>query len=210
MAEAVAAIGLAASIVQLVDYAQKLLARLNDFKSSVDDIPKSFRAVRTQLPVLIGALDKIRKQADHGLTIDDDLQALLEACLGEVKALKNTFDDIMPAAKASGWQRRFLALRSLGHDASVKKRLAILDSHIQKLILHQTTIGIEISHSLLVDRVASTLEDESSRSTLPPIFHVPFARNPRFSGRAQILEELDRQLHAQSRRAVLVGGPNTG
>ena len=53
MAEALAAIGAVASIVQLVDFGSKVLLRLNEFQSSIGEIPKVFQHVKAELPVLL-------------------------------------------------------------------------------------------------------------------------------------------------------------
>jgi hypothetical protein len=57
MAEAVAVIGLLSSIVQLVDFGTKLIDRLNEFASATEDVPVSFRSIKSQLPLAIITLD---------------------------------------------------------------------------------------------------------------------------------------------------------
>ena len=63
MAEAVAAISLTASIIQLVDFGSKVVHRLHEFQSNINEVPKVFRDIATRLPLLIDTLEQT-KQAD--------------------------------------------------------------------------------------------------------------------------------------------------
>lgn len=38
-----AVIGLVSAIVQFVDFGNKVVGRLNDFRESIDEVPKTFR-----------------------------------------------------------------------------------------------------------------------------------------------------------------------
>jgi hypothetical protein len=53
MAEALAALGLAATIIQVVDYGTKVIVQLNDFRSSIVEAPKAFRDILVQLPLIL-------------------------------------------------------------------------------------------------------------------------------------------------------------
>jgi hypothetical protein len=60
MAE-LAAIGIAANIIQLVDFTAKLTARIVDFNSSVGEVPKSFHHINAELSVLKYAAIQLHK-----------------------------------------------------------------------------------------------------------------------------------------------------
>lgn len=49
MADPLTVVGIVANIVQLVDFSTKVLARLNDFQSSLGKIPKAFRHIKAEL-----------------------------------------------------------------------------------------------------------------------------------------------------------------
>ena len=53
MAEALAIVGLVSAIVQFVDFGGKIMERLNEFNSDIQEVPKTFQAVKVQLPLLI-------------------------------------------------------------------------------------------------------------------------------------------------------------
>lgn len=52
MADPLTVVGIIANIVQLVDFSTKVLARLDDFQSNLGEIPKAFRHIKAELPVL--------------------------------------------------------------------------------------------------------------------------------------------------------------
>jgi hypothetical protein len=54
--EAAAVVGLVSTIVQFVEFATKVVDRLNDFKQSINELPKAFRKFNDLLPLLIDTL----------------------------------------------------------------------------------------------------------------------------------------------------------
>ncbi|KFZ16434.1 hypothetical protein V501_02227 [Pseudogymnoascus sp. VKM F-4519 (FW-2642)] len=62
--------GIVANIVQLVDFSTKVLGRLNDFQSSLGEIPKAFRYIKAELPVLQESLKTTKDKIDHGAIED--------------------------------------------------------------------------------------------------------------------------------------------
>ena len=77
------------------------------------------------------APEKMGKQAAHGMTIDDEPASPVGGMFrGDALGLEEYFRWHGASGQGIRLQRRFLALKSLGHDASVKKIVAVLDSHI--------------------------------------------------------------------------------
>ena len=58
--------GLVASILQVVENGTKVLTRLNDFRTSLDEALKDFRDVVVELPLLLNTLDRTRHQVEIG------------------------------------------------------------------------------------------------------------------------------------------------
>ena len=56
MAEALAAVGLASAIVQFIDFGTKILTRLADFSTEAEEVPKTFRLIKVQLPLILNTL----------------------------------------------------------------------------------------------------------------------------------------------------------
>lgn len=67
MAEGFAVVAIISSIVQLVDFTSKVVARLNDFQSGTNEIPKSLGHLKAELPVLVHTLQQIHEaiKAEH-------------------------------------------------------------------------------------------------------------------------------------------------
>jgi len=107
MAEALAVVSLASTIVQFVDFVSKVLNRLNEFKSDTDEVPKTFRSIKVQLPLIVDTLKRTQKQADAGRFNDataDAIKPVVDGCLEQVKRLERILDKNVPAEKASSWQ----------------------------------------------------------------------------------------------------------
>ena len=66
MAEAIAALSLVSNIVQLVSFGSRLMTRLNELKTSVNDVPKVFRGIQIQVPLVLDTLQKTEQQAELG------------------------------------------------------------------------------------------------------------------------------------------------
>jgi hypothetical protein len=64
MAEAVTAIGLVSAIVQLVGFGSKIVIRLDEFQSNVDQIFLTFRDIKNQLPLLLNILQRTKTQIE--------------------------------------------------------------------------------------------------------------------------------------------------
>ncbi|KAL8719074.1 MAG: hypothetical protein Q9225_003869 [Loekoesia sp. 1 TL-2023] len=144
MAEAMATVGFVAAIANLSCFAKKLVDRWKEFHSRSKHVPKAFRSIYTQLPLVVSSLEQIRNQAEGSLLSEDliaSLQPVIEACHEEVKDLEIILNKILPAPSASSWDRNALVLRSLRYEAEVKKSTANLDSHLQKLMFYQVNIS---------------------------------------------------------------------
>lgn len=143
MAETVALVGLISAIVQLVDTGTKITSRLHEFASATNDVPESFRDLRTQLPIVIHTLQRVRRQADAGL-IDDvaatALKSLVNNCVDQTLALLATLDKVFIKKGLSSYEKRLLALKSLFYDKNVQRNVRKLQENILVLTLSQTTI----------------------------------------------------------------------
>jgi hypothetical protein len=60
MAEALAAVGLAASIATLVEFSTKIIKRLDEFAAAKDNIPKSSRDIKGKLLLVSNTVRRMR------------------------------------------------------------------------------------------------------------------------------------------------------
>lgn len=107
MAEALAVIGVISSIVQLVDFGSKVLLRLHEYQTAFGETPKSFRAVKWELPILLDTLEQTKSAAKHdGLREETKLALLpvLLSCRGQLSEIRRSNP---PLTKATiSWENR--------------------------------------------------------------------------------------------------------
>jgi N-terminal domain on NACHT_NTPase and P-loop NTPases len=152
MAEALAAVGIVANIIQVVDFGSRVLKRLEEYQSKLGEIPEAFRHIKAKLPVLLDALQQTKAAIDTGSLRDETKNALLpatEGCGLQIKALDDIIAEVLPASDDSWARRSKKAFRSLRHDAKVKKITVVVRGYVQTLTYHSAA-----SSSLLKDPLA--------------------------------------------------------
>ena len=97
MAEVLVAVGLVATIVSFLDYGEKIVSHLSEFPSQTKDIPKTFRDLKTELPLLLKPFDKTKQQAQAG-TIDMDTQVVLLPVVGSCHKQVEELESILAKA----------------------------------------------------------------------------------------------------------------
>jgi hypothetical protein len=133
MAEALAVVAVVASIVQLVDFSNRVVRRLNEFHSVAGEIPKSFRQVKTELPLLGTTLQQIKEAIEADLVVDGSKTALLPivaGCQEQVAQLDAILAKTLHTITDSWQKRGKKALVSLHHDTKVESITKILRNHI--------------------------------------------------------------------------------
>ena len=207
MAEAVAAIALVSSIVQLIDFGTKLIGRLNEFGSDLQGIPKSFAAIKSRLPLLLDSLRRTKAQSQSQGVSDitaEALIAVINECLSQIERLDNLLTKVLPAKGSSDWSRRWKALRSLAHDHALQEVQAALSRCIESLLFYQSSQNLELTHGLSLRQVAEPATVPPLQPSTP-VFGLPFDRNTDFVGREAILSEIEAGV-GRGRRCVALTG----
>jgi hypothetical protein len=175
------AVGLAASIVQFIEAGVKIATRLADFGAAINEIPKSFRQVKTELPLIVDGLRRINGRIESG-SLDPSAQAALapviSECLRSALQLNEVLEKTLPAATASTWERRKKAIASLVRDKEVDALAEALGKYLKVLTFHQI-----IS--------ATTQTEHKTASRRNAFWLVPFDRNSSFVGRAAVFKAID-------------------
>jgi hypothetical protein len=160
MAEAIAALGIVATITQLIDCGIKVANRLNEFRSAVNDVPKTFQDIVSVLPLLISILKQIQEQADQNGVVEETKTLLVPVILGcqtQIDLLNDTLVKALPKKEDASWKRGMKAITSVWKDSEVQKITLKLQYYIQILTLHQTTSSTfplrprEVSQGLQTD-----------------------------------------------------------
>ncbi len=103
MAEGVAAVGLAASIVQLVSFGTEVVARLHDYRTKSKETPAVFHDISVQLPLLIADLRVTKERAEKfGLPSDvaESVLAIIRSCESHIGVSSSK-----ASVGISGWMR---------------------------------------------------------------------------------------------------------
>ncbi|OCK72835.1 hypothetical protein K432DRAFT_411387, partial [Lepidopterella palustris CBS 459.81] len=196
MAEAFAVIGVVASIVQLVDFGSKVLLRLNEFQSSVGEIPKTFQHIKAELPVLLDTLEQTKTVLQTGSVRDETKKALLPAidgCRTQIELLNIVIGKVLPLPSDSWREKSRKAVSSLRQDGKVRKIRTDLQGYIQTLTYY---------HAAASSTLRPPIRNPSPRPT--PSSTVPFRRDRDFVDR-DILSEIHQICSQPASRAALVG-----
>ena len=207
MAEGLAAVGLASAIVQFIDFGTKILTRLSFFSAEVEGVPKPFRLIRIQLPLILKTLQQIKDQADARRVSEDTakaLQAVVGECIAAVQQLDEILQKALPNDKASSWQVFRKALSSLAQDKKIAQLQASIEQYISTLTLHQTLVTSRSSKDLFLCPAARISDTNPPQPNQKPCFMVQFEQDPNFVGREDELREVEERFKAQH-RVVLSG-----
>jgi hypothetical protein len=108
MAEVIVVIGIATSIAQLVDVSNRVIRRHNEFYSIAGETPKSFRQVKTELPLLGTTLQQIKEAIYAELVAyrsKTPLLPVIAGCQEQVAQLDAIITKTLPGV-TDNWQRK--------------------------------------------------------------------------------------------------------
>jgi hypothetical protein len=179
MAEALAIVGLVSAVVQFMDFSTKIVKRLDEFQSSIDHVPKSFQAIKSELPLFLYTLRRTKEQAEAGYVDEDTQHALLqvvEDCRLHANLLNDTLVKMLPNPEDRKLRRMMKAFQSVLQEKKIQEIIARLRNHIQTLTYHHAT-GV------------SKLEPKPKVTAM---WLVPFDQNKNFVGREEIFEALEK------------------
>lgn len=108
MAEAIAAVGVSASIVQFVTVTAKLTQRINEFSSTAKEMPKALRSIQTQLPFLLETCQKL----DTG-NESKNISVIIKECHRDIEELYKIINKILPGPGDLKPNRAFKAFKSI-------------------------------------------------------------------------------------------------
>ena len=205
MAEAVAIVGLVASIATLVELSAKVLSRLHDFTSKSSEVPESFRSLSTRLPLLTVTLQHIQPQAEDGRFPDNvtkALKAVIDDTSKQISDIQISLSKVLPSDGASRLERALKALKSLAKEDKMQQALEKIYKNNEILVLHQTTWHVDTG-----DHILEALSKLSITPATPPdpSSSIPFRRDPDFVDRGAILDDIHQKCALPASRTALVG-----
>lgn len=123
MAEALAIVSVVASIVQLVDYSTRVVSRLDEFYSVTKEVPKSFRHIKTELPLLATTLARLERAISTTSVASKSTKALvpvIAGCNEQVTQLDAILEKTLPEANDGLRIKSKKAIVSVHYDSKVE------------------------------------------------------------------------------------------
>lgn len=139
MADPITAIGAIASVIQLIDFSAKVLARLNEYRSKGDELPKAFMHIYTQLPLLREVLERSRQGINSQSITPDEVKAIepcLRGCQQQMKKLKDILSAILPEAQDKTVKKLTKGARSMWKESEVCKVDEEIKSYVSMLTFY--------------------------------------------------------------------------
>ena len=82
-----------------MDFGSKVLRRLNDFQSSHGEIPKTFKHIKDELPILLETLNQTKAAVENGNTKEETRKAILlvvDGCQTQIALLDDLINKSLP------------------------------------------------------------------------------------------------------------------
>lgn len=193
MAEAVIAVGLAGSVVQLIDYSSKIVKQMRSFSSNMENLPSAFRNVQITLPLILDILKRTKQQIDFreiNHETQTALQPLLEGCTLEVQRLEDLLAGLLPKISDSPFKRTSKAVLSVLKEKRIEAIASALQKFLQVLTCHQVSPSA----------VPAALPSKA-------LFMVPFPKDSTFVGREGVLKAMRERFRDEGNVALAgIGG----
>jgi tetratricopeptide (TPR) repeat protein len=200
MAEAIAAIGLASSIVSFIDIGTKFVSQLQAFNESRDQVPVCLVDVAAQLPLLVELTSQIQTDSvlDGSELSRSSSQTLLQAINGCTRRTRE-LATLIELTTISPTDSRVVRLRKTW--ISIRQERKILDI-LRSLETYKSLITLK----LLQDR--SRMLPDEDKNAEGTSYIVPSLKIVRFVGRVDILVAIGENLetHGEGRKIVVLVG----
>lgn len=139
MADPITIVGAVASVVQLIDFSTRVLARLNEYRSNHKELPSAFAQTASQLPLLRQILEKTKDGMNNHSISPDELRAIapcLQGCQQQVEKLDGILSAILPSADEGRVKKLAKGFRSLWEESDVRKIDAEIQSYVNRLTFY--------------------------------------------------------------------------
>ena len=137
--ETIAILGIIASTVSIIDFTSKILGRIKEAGENVHNIPKAFRDVQSNLPLLSHALKQTKQRIESGYFDEEACAALksnLQDCESDISELNDIFGKCLPRDGSSRVHRVWKAAISVTMDKRVEEISKLLHERVWYLTYH--------------------------------------------------------------------------
>ncbi|KAF7536781.1 hypothetical protein G7054_g4255 [Neopestalotiopsis clavispora] len=139
MAEALAAVGVASSIIALVDFSLTLYGHMKEIVADVHDVPKSFRPINTQLPVLMRTLEDIGKAFKDGKLDEETAKVLaptVERFMTSIQELEKLLAGVLLDPKDRRSKKLWKTLKGVAKESEVKSIVEDVHGYVGTLTFY--------------------------------------------------------------------------
>jgi hypothetical protein len=137
------ALSLAANIISVVHVTSEVIDRLNDFKNTIDGLPRALQAISNELPTLRLTLKKVSEAIEEGRVAEDSqdaLQHLIADFEEHICAIADIVDKMRPK-DPSRMARNLKAVTSFRYDSQIKYHESVIRGYASTLSLERIVSG---------------------------------------------------------------------
>jgi predicted transcriptional regulator len=134
------AFGVAANIISIIHITTEVVQRLNDFKATVEGLPRALKSLSVELPTLINSLRRIRQAIEDG-RVSQESQEALEPLIKDFEFQIQSLSDIILKMRPrvnSNTARNLKAVTSFRYDSEVKQIESVIRNYVSTLTLEST------------------------------------------------------------------------
>ena len=166
MAEVVAGLALASSIVQCLEFGAKVAERLREFESNLKETSNAFSDLIVLLPLLRKILDCLRCPTNpvHGAGHTEEVLAVLKRSAAQLENLEQILSKALPKEDESSFGRRWKAICSLASEKKIKRIAKSLRQALETLTWYQS-VHASFLNSQVLGRLEA-LEEHVRTATL--------------------------------------------
>jgi folylpolyglutamate synthase/dihydropteroate synthase len=134
MAEALAVVGVIASILDLVKSTKGIIDRLNEYREVAEELPKALRHVDVELPLLSDTLQRTRASIENGAIHNTNaLEPVIKGCQKQIESLNPVLAKLIPLKDDSIKERIRKGLSSIYHEGEVERITTNIRHYVQTL-----------------------------------------------------------------------------
>jgi hypothetical protein len=137
------AFSLAVNIVTVIHITTEVINRLNEFRDSVEGIPRTLQAISNELPTLRLVLKRISEAIEDGRVAEDSQEALkplIKDFEDQMNAIVEIIDKIRPK-DSSRMTRNLKAVTSFRYDDQIKRHEKVIRGYSSTLSLERVVSG---------------------------------------------------------------------
>lgn len=185
MAEAIAMIGLASALAQLIEFGGKVLRQLRKLEADAAGLPTLFQSIRSRLPLMVDLVKKIMLRMDAGLVDQSSQEMMLpvvQRCTAQAEELDKLISKTLPQPNESSWARGKKAVFGVLAETEIERIDGVLKANIDLLaqagLFHAVGDGDHMQakrsgagpgmFNFLGSNVQVTLQSSNSASAGPP------------------------------------------